>query len=224
VGGDGGVRGLPTELVATPPQCVMAEGKKACVACVGAADEWGVVVNGKTAGVWCGGTTSSGPVCTVGATVCEGSMTMCAKTVSECPEDPYSPSALYGFLFVVIGFLFGLVAVLCFVVLCRRRHARNADGVSGGGSGGGGRGGGGGTVGAGGGGPSGIEMKTGENPFKAKGATSDWSPVVDPASGETYYYNEKTHETTWDKPQGVGRTSTKLTPSSRDSTKLTSTI
>jgi hypothetical protein len=33
-------------------------------------------------------------------------------------------------------------------------------------------------------------------------AKSDWIAVVDESSGSTYYWNEKTQESSWDKPAG----------------------
>ena len=35
------------------------------------------------------------------------------------------------------------------------------------------------------------------------GDPSDWEPFVDDESGDTYFYNHRTMETTWDKPLGV---------------------
>ena len=35
------------------------------------------------------------------------------------------------------------------------------------------------------------------------GDPSDWEPFVDEDSGDTYFYNHRTMETTWDKPLGV---------------------
>ena len=38
------------------------------------------------------------------------------------------------------------------------------------------------------------------------GTKSDWAEAIDEESGDPYYYNIKTGETTWDKPEGFGET------------------
>jgi hypothetical protein len=40
-------------------------------------------------------------------------------------------------------------------------------------------------------------------PSSAPTSASKWTAVKDPDSGDTYYYNTATGETTWDKPEGV---------------------
>jgi len=40
-------------------------------------------------------------------------------------------------------------------------------------------------------------------PAKPKPAYTPWRPVLDESSGDYYYYNEETGESTWDKPDGV---------------------
>ena len=54
--------------------------------------------------------------------------------------------------------------------------------------------------------PTHVRMPTPErrvlSPSKALVDTSMWEAHVDPDSGDTYYHNTETDETTWDKPEG----------------------
>jgi hypothetical protein len=42
-------------------------------------------------------------------------------------------------------------------------------------------------------------------------SSSDWVETVDPSSGQTYYFNQVTQETSWDKPASMEATATKTT-------------
>ena len=48
-----------------------------------------------------------------------------------------------------------------------------------------------------------IEQQHGDNPADLSQSASEWFPVVDPASGDTYYANERTGETSWEKPEAL---------------------
>jgi len=83
-------------------------------------------------------------------------------------------------------------------------------GGGGGKKGGGAKGGGGGAAKGGGGGMYGggaaAKAPAAKAPAKAPAklaAYTPWRPVLDESSGDYYYYNEETGESTWDKPEGV---------------------
>jgi hypothetical protein len=42
--------------------------------------------------------------------------------------------------------------------------------------------------------------KPAPKPPKPKPVESEWKATLDPASGDTYYWNTRTNEVTWDKP------------------------
>lgn len=73
-------------------------------------------------------------------------------------------------------------------------------GGGGGGRGGGAAGGGGGMYG---GGAAAAKPAPKAAAPKPKPAYSPWRPVLDESSGDYYYYNEETGESTWDKPEGL---------------------
>lgn len=52
-----------------------------------------------------------------------------------------------------------------------------------------------------------IEQQHGDSSadFNDSQTMSEWFPVVDPQSGDTYYANERTGETSWEKPEEILR-------------------
>ena len=196
--------------------CALPADKEACVSCVGANRVWcadGTNALGKV------GICTTRAQCSGGAAA--GTTRLCASAAADCPTDDGTgggdggagSAGVYAAIFGVVGFGLGVAAV-CIVVGLRRRRREGG----GGGGGGGGRA----TKSSGarqyqaqnqqqglqmnpmrgGGGVPTAQPVTMPAVAAGGGGGGQWETVVDKASGNPYYYNSVTGETSWDPPAG----------------------